>query len=238
MFATKVTPTDYDQFNKTSVISAFSARVHYMIMSNTIRRIKITIVVLLYLMTAAGCDQTPKIKHLADDAVILAFGDSLTFGTGANKQQSYPAQLQALISRTVINAGIPGEISNTALRRLPALLTQHQPDLVIICHGGNDILRRRDLQQTRNNIQQMIDMSRSHGAEVILVGVPEFGIFLSSAGFYTELAEVNRLPIENTVLSDVLKVAAYKSDQIHPNADGYGVMAKRLATLLEKSHAI
>ena len=186
----------------------------------------------------AGCDRTPKIAPLAEDAVILAFGDSLTFGTGASRQLAYPAQLQALISRTVINAGIPGEVSTTGLRRLPALLKQHQPDLVIICHGGNDILRRQDSQQTSNNIQQMIDISRSHGVEVMLVGVPEFGIFLSSAGFYTELAEVNRLPIENTVLSDVLKVAAYKSDQIHPNADGYGVVAERLATLLEKSDAI
>jgi len=209
-----------------------------MITSNTIHRIKAIGLALLCCLAVSGCDQTPKIAPLAKDAVILAFGDSLTFGTGASRQQSYPAQLQALISRTVINAGIPGEVSDTGLRRLPALLSRHQPELVIICHGGNDILRRHDLQQTSNNIQQMIDISRSHGAEVILVGVPEFGIFLSSAGFYTELAEVNRLPIENTVLSDVLKIAAYKSDQIHPNADGYGVMAERLATLLEKTDAI
>ena len=209
-----------------------------MFTSTTKHRIQVIGTALLCCLAVTGCDPTPKVEALGDDAVILAFGDSLTFGTGANRQQAYPAQLQALISRTVINAGIPGEVSNTGLRRLPALLKQHQPDLVIICHGGNDILRRQDLQQTSNNIQQMIDISRSHGAEVMLVGVPEFGIFLSSAGFYTELAEVNRLPIENTVLSDVLKVAAYKSDQIHPNADGYGVVAKRLATLLEKSDAI
>ncbi len=209
-----------------------------MITSNMTRHVKAVVVALVCCMAVAGCDQTPKITPLAKDAVILAFGDSLTFGTGTSRQQAYPAQLQALISRTVINAGIPGEVSNTGLRRLPALLTRHQPDLVIICHGGNDILRRHDLQQTSNNIQQMIDLSRSHGAEVMLVGVPEFGIFLSSAGFYTELAELNRLPIENTVLSDVLKNAAYKSDQIHPNADGYGVMAKRLAALLKKSDAI
>ena len=209
-----------------------------MFTSTTKHRIQVIGTALLCCLAVTACDPTPKVKALGDDAVILAFGDSLTFGTGASKQQAYPAQLQALISRTVINAGIPGEVSNSGLRRLPALLTRHQPDLVIICHGGNDILRRQDLQQTSNNIQRMIDVSHSHGAEVILVGVPEFGIFLSSAGFYTELAEVNRLPIENTVLSDVLKDAAYKSDQIHPNADGYGVMAKRLAALLEESDAI
>jgi len=209
-----------------------------MFTSNTIRRVKAIGVALLCCLAASGCDQTPKIAPLANDAVILAFGDSLTYGTGANREQAYPAQLQALISRTVINAGIAGEVSNTGLRRLPTLLKQHQPDLIIICHGGNDILRRRNLQQTRNNIQQMIDMSRLNGAQVVLVGVPEFGIFLSSAEFYTELADENRLPIENTVLSEVLKSAAYKSDQIHPNAEGYGVMAKRLAELLKNSDAI
>ncbi len=209
-----------------------------MFTTNTTHLVKALGLALLCCLAVTACDQTPAIAPLGDNAVILAFGDSLTFGTGAKKEQAYPAQLQSLISRTVINAGIPGEVSNTGLRRLPALLKRHQPDLIIICHGGNDILRRQNLQQTRNNIQQMIDMSQSHGTQVVLVGVPEFGIFLSSAEFYTELAEVNRLPIENTVLSDVLKVASYKSDQIHPNAEGYGVMARRLAQLLKNSDAI
>ena len=203
--------------------------------TNTIRTLGIA---LLCCQAITGCDQTPRIEPLGEDAVILAFGDSLTFGTGAVKGQAYPAQLQSLIARTVINAGVPGEVSKSGLRRLPALLKQHQPELIIICHGGNDILRRLDLRQTRDNIQQMIDISQSHGAQVVLVGVPEFGIFLSSAEFYTDLAENNRLPIENDVLGDILKVAAYKSDQIHPNADGYSVLAMRLAELLKNSDAI
>lgn len=200
------------------------------------RRLRLCFVFLCFAITA--CDNTPKINPLQDDAVVLAFGDSLTYGTGAHKEQSYPAQLQSLIARPVINAGIPGEVSRAGLRRLPALLKQHRPDLIIICHGGNDILRRLNLQTTRSNIQQMIDLSVEHGAQVVLVGVPEFGIFLSTAEFYTELAEDNRIPIENTVLSDVLKTAAYKSDQIHPNATGYGIMATRLAALLQNSDAI
>ena len=110
-----------------------------MFTSTTKHRIRVIGTALLCCLAVAGCDPTPKVKALGDDAVILAFGDSLTFGTGASKHKSYPAQLQALISRTVINAGIPVEVSNTGLRRLPALLTRHQPDLVIICHGGNDI---------------------------------------------------------------------------------------------------
>jgi lysophospholipase L1-like esterase len=197
----------------------------------------LSIAILLY-AGVSGCDQTPQLKPLANDAVILAFGDSLTFGTGANREQAYPARLQTLVSRTVINAGVPGEITQHGLRRLPALLKQHEPDLIIICHGGNDILRRLNLQQTRNNIQRMIDISRTHGAEVILIGVPNFGIFLSSAAFYTELAELNQLPIEDSVLPEILKSSSWKSDQIHPNAAGYSMMAERLAELLKKSTAL
>lgn len=205
---------------------------------NTTRLTTVLGLALLCYLSLAGCNQSARMQPLAKDAVILAFGDSLTFGTGAKNEQAYPAQLQALISRRVINAGIPGEVSTTGLRRLPALLTQHQPDLIIICHGANDILRKLDLQQTRNNIQRMIDMSQSHGTQVVLIGVPRFGLFLTSAAFYTELAEHNQLPIENTVLGDVLKQAAYKSDQIHPNAEGYGVIAQRLAALLNTTGAL
>jgi lysophospholipase L1-like esterase len=193
---------------------------------------------LLCCVLLAACEQPPRLQRLADDAVILAFGDSLTAGTGATREQAYPSQLQVMTARTVINAGIPGEVSQRGLRRLPALLSRYQPDLVIICHGGNDILRRLNLRQTRNNIQQMIDLSRDHGADVVLLGVPEFGPFLSSAEFYTELAEDNHVPIEITVLGDILKQAAYKSDQIHPNAAGYRLLAKKQVALLKESDAI
>jgi lysophospholipase L1-like esterase len=204
----------------------------------TVRFVAAMTAAILLLLSTSGCDQTPKLKPLGDDAVILAFGDSLTYGTGAKQEQAYPVLLQSLLARPVINAGIPGEITRKGLRRLPALLKQHQPDLVIICHGGNDILRRLNLQQTRSNIQQMIDISRAYGAQVVLVGVPDFGLFLSSAEFYLELAELNHLPIENTVLPDILKNSAWKSDQIHPNAAGYNMLAERLARLLKNAAAI
>ena len=205
---------------------------------NTARTTPVAVFLLMCCLSVVGCDPIPKLDPLSKDAIILAFGDSLTSGKGAPKQQAYPARLQSLISRTVINAGVPGEVSLSGLRRLPSLLKQHQPDLVIICHGGNDILRQSNLQLTRDHIQQMIDISQSHGAQVVLVGVPEFGLFLSSAAFYAELARENRLPIENSVLGEVLKKAAYKSDQIHPNAEGYAVIAERLADLLKDSDAI
>lgn len=91
--------------------------------------------VFVVLLSACG-DDAPSISKLASDAVILAFGDSLTHGNGAKENESYPAVLQELTGRKVINAGISGEESEPGLNRLPGLLEQHKPQLLILCHGG------------------------------------------------------------------------------------------------------
>ena len=107
---------------------------------------------LLAFLTACSSSQ-PGLSPLADDAVILAYGDSLTFGTGANSDtESYPAVLAQLTQRQVVNAGVPGEISSEGLDRLTTMLEQHQPDLVILCHGGNDLIRRLDKHQLKSNL--------------------------------------------------------------------------------------
>lgn len=185
-----------------------------------------------------SCDSAVSLKPLSANAVILALGDSLTYGTGAKRDQSYPARLQALISRSVINAGIPGEVSLSGLKRLPGLLQQYRPELLILCHGGNDILRRYDLKQTKANLQKMINLAKDNNTQVLLIGVPQFGIFLSAAPFYKELAEANQLPLENEALSMILKKSALKSDQIHPNAEGYTVLAEQISDLLKSSGAL
>lgn len=196
---------------------------------------------LLLILLMAGltaCDSSPQLTPLSNNAVILAFGDSLTFGTGAERQQSYPARLQGMLSKTVINAGVPGEISKTGLIRLTSLLKRHRPELLILCHGGNDILRHSNLKQTKDNLQQMIDLARTNNTQVVLVAVPEFGIFLSPLPLYKELAVSNQIPLENTALSDILADNRLKSDQIHPNSKGYKVFAERIHSLLQQTEAI
>ncbi|MDH5711384.1 MAG: arylesterase [Gammaproteobacteria bacterium] len=206
-------------------------------MIHTIKKYRYPVLALLVIFLVA-CDSTPQLKPLSKQAVVLAFGDSLTFGTGADRQLSYPARLQEMLSRTVINAGVPGEISQTGLKRLAPLLKQHNPELLILCHGGNDILRRFNLKQTKDNLQQMIDIARDNGTQIVLVGVPQFGIFLSSASLYKELADSNQLPLENNALSEILADGSLKSDQIHPNAEGYSVFANKIHKLLKQSSAI
>jgi lysophospholipase L1-like esterase len=193
---------------------------------------------LFLLSTLFSCSDTVRLQPLSQDSIILAFGDSLTYGTGTSRDNAYPAVLERLTGRNVINAGVPGETSNRGLLRLANLIDQFQPDLIIICHGANDILRKLDLNRTRDNIQQMIDMARQNNSQVILIGVPEFSLFLDTSPIYQSLAEQNKIPLEENSLSNIIGNNALKSDHVHPNSDGYRVLAKNITSLLERSGAI
>jgi acyl-CoA thioesterase-1 len=193
---------------------------------------------LTLLSTLFSCSDTVRLQPLGQDSIILAFGDSLTYGTGTSRDNAYPAVLERLTGRKVINAGVPGETSNRGLIRLANLIDQYQPDLIIICHGANDILRKLDLNRTRDNIQQMIDMARQNDGQVILIGVPEFSLFLDTSPIYQSLAEQNKIPLEENSLSNIIGNNALKSDHVHPNSDGYRVLAKNITSLLERSGAI
>ena len=199
---------------------------------------------LLYLLTAslllAACtENSPRLPPLEHGSVILAFGDSLTKGSGAGEEQSYPAVLSRLTGRTVINAGIPGEVSEQGLQRLPALLDRLSPDLLLLCHGGNDMLRRFSTDITRDNVESMITLAIERGIPVLLIGVPKPGLmFLEPAAFYAELAERYNLAYEGDIIADVESDNSLKADQIHPNADGYSQIAASLHRLLQQSGAL
>jgi len=187
----------------------------------------------------AGCaDQPPPLSPLPRDAVILAFGDSLTRGTGAGSAASYPAVLGDLTGRTVVNAGIPGELSAAGLTRLPGVLESTNPQLMILCHGGNDMLRKHSLGQLATNLRAMITLARQRGVEVVLVGVPAPGLLLGTAAIYRDIAASMDVPLEDDVLADVLGDAGLKSDPIHPNAAGYRVVAEAVYALLRAAAAL
>ena len=204
-------------------------------MINTIHQ---TVYFLLLIFLAACGDSTPQLERLSDDAIILAFGNSLTYGTGANKGESYPVVLENTIHRKVINAGIPGELSIQGLKRLPNLFDKYQPNLLILCHGGNDIIQKKDLAETETNIRQMISLSESKNIPVILLGVPKPGLFLNSAKLYVNIAENSNVIFIPNLIADVLSDASMRSDLAHPNKTGYKEIASRLAITLRNVSAI
>ena len=192
----------------------------------------------LLALLASGCGQQAKLAPLAPASVLLAFGDSLTYGTGANEDESYPAQLARLSGRRVVREGVPGEVSATGLARLPGVLDEQRPQLLLLCHGGNDFLRRLPKEQAAENLRAMIRLAKARGIDVLLIGTPEPGLTLTPAAFYAEIAKEFRIPYEGDALTKILRDSTLKADQVHPNARGYRLMAERVYELLKKSGAV
>lgn len=195
-------------------------------------------ILLFILLLLSSCTPSPRLSQLSPDAKVLAFGDSITYGTGAAENESYPAVLQGIISRTVINAGIPGETTAEGLTRLPSAIDEYRPALIILCLGGNDFLRKLDEGEAKKNLREMVRLAKEKGVDVVLIGVPRLGLSLAVPDIYREIAREFNIPYEGKILRSILSRGNLKSDYIHPNALGYRRMAEAIAELLKKSGAV
>lgn len=197
-----------------------------------------SIAALVAVFLVVGCERAPTLPKLGPDDVIVAFGDSLTFGTGASRETAYPAVLASLTGRTVVNAGVPGDTTASALQRLPAVLDRHRPRLVLLCLGGNDMLRKQPEADTENNLRRLVSTIRASGAEVMLIAVPAPTLFGGPPAFYARVADDLKLPLEDDAFDAVLRDNRLKADPIHANAAGYRVVAEQLADFLDDAGAL
>lgn len=192
-------------------------------------------------LALAACGR--KNKHMpaaavATGAAVLALGDSITAGVGAEPAAAYPAQLAALTGWQVINGGTSGDTAAQAAERLPALLAEHRPALVIASVGGNDFLRRLPASETEAALRRIVAASREASAQVLLVAVPQpsladaAGLGLADHPLYARLAEELQLPLHAAGWSRVLGDEKLRSDQIHANAAGYRAFAEGLVATL------
>ena len=185
-----------------------------------------------------ACSKTAPHAALPAGSTILALGDSLTAGYGADAEAAYPAVLASLTGWQIINGGVSGNTSAQALARLPALM-RRQPQLVLVSIGGNDFLRKVPEADTRSNIRQIVQQIKAAGVPAVLVAVPYFttgALFgrLSEHPMYEELAAELNVPLFKGAWAEVLGNKKLKSDQIHANAQGYRVFAEKMWAFLKQ----
>lgn len=185
----------------------------------------------------SGCQQV-SIPELKSDAVILAFGDSLTLGYGVQPHESYPQVLSQLSGHKVVNAGVSGETTALGLKRLQAVLEQNQPKLVILFEGGNDLLLKVPPETIQDNLAKMIELAQAKQISVLLVGVPERRLFGETAEFYTPLAERYQIPLEANIVANLMQRLSMKSDFVHFNALGYQTLAEAIYETLLSTGAL
>ena len=179
----------------------------------------------------------------ADMPAVVFLGDSLTAGYGLDPDQAYPALIQRKIDEAglryrVVNAGVSGETSAGARRRVEWLLSPPVA-VVVVETGGNDGLRGQDPGATAANIQAIIDRVRSQPSppKVVLIGMealPNYGADYARRfrGIYPQLAKKNGVALVPFLLEGVGGVAALnQADGIHPTAEGH----RRLAATVWKT---
>jgi lysophospholipase L1-like esterase len=161
---------------------------------------------------------------------IVAFGDSLTRCVGASEPECYPAVLSGLIGRPIISAGREGDTTESALRRLESDVFVHDPRIVIVCLGGNNMLRRQKASEAVAPLREIVAAIQQRGAMVVLVGVEGYGI-LGHDDYGTEWEKVARemgcvwVP---DILGGIVGNPPLMSDPIHPNAAGYRKFAEKI----------
>lgn len=188
---------------------------------------------------AMGCSRKPlKGNAIPMGATVLALGDSLTFGSGATPEQAYPHVLASLTGWLLINAGVPGNSSAQALERLPGLLEEHRPALVLLGIGGNDLLRRQPEAGLKDNIRQSVQLCRAAQSQVLLIAMPRVSLgarvtsSLDDHPLYGALSEELQVPLHRRGWADVLQNEQWRSDAIHANAQGYEQFARTLMATL------
>jgi len=192
-------------------------------MKNKLKYILIILSILL-----AGCFK-PEIKNIdAKGENIICFGDSITFGYGANQGEDYPTALRKMVKLPVINAGVDGNTTFAALERLDTDVLSKNPRLVIVEFCGNDFLKKITIEETVKNLSKIIDRIQQKGAMVALVDISSGMFFMQYRGVFKKLAIEKKAIFIPTILNRIITNPSMKSDFFHPNARGYKVVAKRI----------
>jgi acyl-CoA thioesterase-1 len=206
----------------------------------TMYKMKIYLFLLLTIVTSLTCAQ----NTTSGTTKILVMGDSLSAGYGIDIQKGWVNLLEKEITDKhavqIINASVSGETSSGGNSRLPALLAEHEPDIVILELGGNDGLRGQPLKLLEKNLQAMIDASKKIEAKVLLAGMqipPNYGARYSNQfkELYPKLATQNQLGLIHFLLEGIGgNETLIQRDGIHPTAEAQPIIVKNVLPELEK----
>lgn len=198
-----------------------------------IESLRFFLALLAVLVLPVACSKE-KAEPIPTGSIVLALGDSLTEGAGVTREEAWPNLLANKTGWTVINGGVSGDTSSEALLRLPSLLEEHKPVLVLVAVGGNDMLRHLPQQETVANLGKIIALIKIHGAKPVLLATPNPSLMgavfqtLSAADFYQKVADAQQVPLIEDAIADVISDPQLKGDPLHPNAAGHALLSKKI----------
>jgi acyl-CoA thioesterase-1 len=206
------------------------------------------VAVLLGSALAAGAQTPSPVPIGAQGNTILVLGDSLSAEYGLKRGTGWVPLLEKQLNgekkaARVVNASISGDTTSGGLSRLPALLAQHKPAVVVIELGGNDALRGLPLDMTEKNLSTMTQASKKSGARVLLVGMqvpPNYGSAYAAtfSGLFSKIAKAEKVALVPFFLKGIADaadpVANFQADRIHPNEQSQARMLANVWPELKK----
>lgn len=178
--------------------------------------------------------ETYEIKnHPLERTNVIVFGNSLVEGVGASEGHDFVSLLSRRTGMSIVNAGRSGDTTGMALKRLESEVLSKNPGVVLVLLGGNDFLRGIPKTETFKNLSLIVDRIQNEGAVVVLLGI-QGGLFQDDyRRDFTRLAREKGAAYIPNVLKGILGRADLLSDSVHPNDDGYKIIADRVTPVLE-----
>ncbi|HEX8170596.1 MAG TPA: arylesterase [Thermoanaerobaculia bacterium] len=194
------------------------------------RRAAVAALLALLLLACGG-----RVKNLdSHGSAIIAFGDSLTAGYGAGENDAFPSVLSQRVGQPVINACVSGDTTESAAARLDRDVLARDPRIVLVGLGGNDFLGGTAIATTEANLRDIVRRIQQSGAMVVILGFNFPSFAADYAGMYKRVAHDEHCLLIPDLLDGILSNPQLKSDEIHPNARGYAMMAERISGPLRK----
>lgn len=194
----------------------------------------LVIVLLVICGLVCGCVKQDVANIAAKGDMIICFGDSITFGYGAGPGEDYPTALAKMVALKVVNAGVSGDTTFEALKRLDSDVLSKKPRLVIVEFCGNDFLKKVPIKDTVNNLDEIITRIQDSGSMVALVDISAGMFFKDYRRVFKKLARDKKAIFIPAVLSKVITNPSMKSDFLHPNQRGYQIVASRIHKAISK----
>lgn len=188
---------------------------------------------------ALGCGKSVELKNLPpQNNEICCFGDSLVYGTGANdpKEESYPSVLGTVLGRMIYNWGTPGDTTAQALSKCVRFENQ-KFGIVVVTIGGNDILQRVRWEETEKNLRLIFERLQESGAVVVFTGVTG-PLNPTRNKLYRKICRQLGVHYIPEILDGITDDPALRADGVHPNSQGYRIMADRISESLKKAELL
>ena len=195
-------------------------------------------IIVVLCLGLSACSSKNELPALTAESKVLIFGDTITAGEGVKPEEAYPQQLAKQVNYTVINAGVAQESTAAALERFPQLLIQHQPDVIVFCHGDYDLQQGIDERKIVDNLRLLLRQTYDQEIPTILLGIPKIELkHMPPYPFYRRLARAFGAVYNGAVLSEILASPEARLTPRTPNAAGHKRLAEVLAKMLQPETA-